>query len=100
MKHVAAAILAMLVAAVFFGAYRASRRTQEIAVEPPADPRPSPEMLSSIPLEQDHEVGAGRSFAELTVFPILAKNQPDLGEFTTLDEALAKKTAEVREESE
>ncbi len=63
------------------------------------EPGPSPEIVTAVPLESDHKVGVGRTFDELTVFPILAGEQPDLGPFVTLEKALADKTAEVREAS-
>ncbi|MFT3923628.1 MAG: hypothetical protein QM778_13945 [Myxococcales bacterium] len=42
-------------------------------------------------------VGAGTSVENLTVFPLFASQETDLGEITTLDEALARGAAEVRE---
>ncbi|HEY8091569.1 MAG TPA: DUF6569 family protein, partial [Polyangiaceae bacterium] len=42
-------------------------------------------------------VGAPRSIDNLTVFPILSSKQEDIGPITTLDAALAAKTAEVHE---
>jgi hypothetical protein len=42
-------------------------------------------------------VGAPRVIDNLTVFPILSSQQQDLGPITTLDAALAAKTAEVHE---
>lgn len=42
-------------------------------------------------------VGAGASVDNLTVFPLFATRETDLGEITTLEEALARKEAEVRE---
>jgi hypothetical protein len=42
-------------------------------------------------------VGAGTSVDNLTVFPLFATRETDLGEITTLEEALARKEAEVRE---
>jgi hypothetical protein len=54
-------------------------------------------VLTAIPIEADHRVGGGRAFGDLTVFPVLAHDQPDLGPFVTLDQALSDKSAEVRE---
>jgi hypothetical protein len=42
-------------------------------------------------------VGTGAAVENLTVFPLLASQETDLGEITTLDEALARGQAEVRE---
>jgi hypothetical protein len=42
-------------------------------------------------------VGAPKAFDNLTVFPIYAKSQVDVGALTTLDDALAKGKAQVRE---
>jgi hypothetical protein len=42
-------------------------------------------------------IGASKSFDNLAIFPVTSKSQEDLGSFTTLDDALAKKTASVHE---
>jgi hypothetical protein len=42
-------------------------------------------------------VGAAASIDNLTVFPLFGSRETDLGEITTLDQALARKEAEVRE---
>jgi hypothetical protein len=42
-------------------------------------------------------VGTPRAFDNLTVFAVASKAQDDIGDITTLDQALAKKTAVVRE---
>jgi hypothetical protein len=49
------------------------------------------------PLDDEHDLGAPLTFGRLTVFPIYATHQEDLGRFTTLEDALSKKEAEVRE---
>ena len=49
------------------------------------------------PLNEDLVVGKAAVFGELTVFPILAKTQLDVGPIISLDAALAKGVAEVRE---
>ncbi len=67
----------------------------EITVTPTQDP--APQEVAPVTVEADHRIGAGRSFGALTVFPVLAGDQPDLGRFITLEEALEKKKAEVRE---
>jgi hypothetical protein len=46
---------------------------------------------------QGIEVGAGAVVENLTVFPLFGTQEADLGEITTLDEALARGQAEVRE---
>ncbi len=53
--------------------------------------------VSEDELEEGVVIGPAKSFDNLTVFPVLAKSQPDLGKFTTLHAALAKLDAEVRE---
>ncbi|MEZ4445486.1 MAG: DUF6569 family protein [Polyangiaceae bacterium] len=49
------------------------------------------------PLGDGVFVGKGRTFDNLTIFPILAKTQVDPGPLMSLDEALEKGVAEVRE---
>jgi hypothetical protein len=51
-------------------------------------------------LPGNHEVAAGKAIGNLTVFAITASSQRDVGPVTTLDDALARGTAEVREISE
>jgi hypothetical protein len=46
---------------------------------------------------KDQTVGDPKGFDNLTVFPIFAASQVDVGPLTTLDDALAKGKAEVRE---
>jgi hypothetical protein len=45
----------------------------------------------------DAQIGPSKSFDNLAVFPVTSKSQEDLGPFTTLDDALAKKSASVHE---
>jgi ARG/rhodanese/phosphatase superfamily protein len=65
-------------------------------VAPPAAPLPAAQGAPAM-LKGDHVVGAGRALDNLTVFPITSKNQVDVGPVRTLDDALAKHEAEVRE---
>lgn len=53
--------------------------------------------LPGLPLGTEHTIGAGTVIDNLTVFPIYAKQPEDLGEFTTLESAIAAKSAVVRE---
>jgi hypothetical protein len=57
----------------------------------------APAALPGLPLGADHAVGAATVVDNLTVFPIYAKQPEDLGDFTTLEAALEKKVAIVRE---
>jgi hypothetical protein len=94
MRRNLATLAAVLVAAVLVAfALGGPRRAPQATPEP----SPSPEVLSAIPVEADHRIGGGRAFGDLTVFPVLASDQPNLGPFVTLEQALSDKTAEVRE---
>lgn len=53
--------------------------------------------LPGLPLGTEHAIGAATVIDNLTVFPIYAKQPEDLGEFTTLEGAIAAKSAIVRE---
>jgi hypothetical protein len=53
--------------------------------------------VPGLPLFEDHTVGAPFVSGNLAVFPVYASVQEDVGEIVTLDEALEKGTAEVRE---
>lgn len=53
--------------------------------------------VPGLTLDPGHTVGAPRIVQNLAVFPVYAKSQEDLGDFTTLELALAKGTAAVRE---
>jgi hypothetical protein len=64
---------------------------------PRASPQAPAEPLRGVELAKGVFVGEGKQFENLTVFPILSRDQPDLGPFTTLEAALAKGEAEVRE---
>jgi hypothetical protein len=73
-------------------AYRADptpRRASEVA--PPIDPKPP------ATANVDHAFGAPRVFDNLTVLPVISNRQEDLGPLTSLEDALAKKSAVVRE---
>jgi len=45
----------------------------------------------------DHEIGAAKAFGNLTVLAVTSKSQEDIGPITSLEDALAKKTATVHE---
>ena len=45
----------------------------------------------------DHAIGGGSTFGNLVVFPVTSRSQVDVGALISLDDALAKGTAEVRE---
>lgn len=62
-------------------------------VKPEARPKDPPGIL----LDENHRVGSPHVAGNLAVFPIYAKTQQEIGEFTTLDAALEKGTAVVRE---
>ena len=53
-----------------------------------------------VELATGYVVGDGTQIGNLTVFPVLTREQPDLGPFTTLEAALARGEAEVREVGE
>jgi hypothetical protein len=53
--------------------------------------------VPGLALFEDHTVGAPFVSGNLAVFPVYASVQEDVGEIVTLDEALQKGTAEVRE---
>jgi hypothetical protein len=66
----------------------------------PRNVRPAP--ASSGPAHaaanaDDHSIGAASPLGNLTVFPVTSRSQVDVGPLISLDEALAKKSAEVRE---
>ena len=45
----------------------------------------------------DHAIGGATAFGNLVVFPVTSRSQVDVGPLVALDDALAAKTAEVRE---
>lgn len=45
----------------------------------------------------DHAIGGAAAFGNLVVFPVTSRSQVDVGPLIALDDALAAKTAEVRE---
>jgi hypothetical protein len=51
-----------------------------------------------VPLQPGVTVGLGQAFANLTVFPVYARVQQQIGEFTTLDLAITSRKAQVREQ--
>jgi len=53
--------------------------------------------ISGLKLGANNVVGKAFQVDNLTIFPIYAKEQPDIGEFMTLDAALKAGVAEVRE---
>jgi hypothetical protein len=100
MKRAFAALFALLAAVALVALALSRLHTSEPEVTAAPEPPTSPEIVNAVTLEADHKIGAGRSFEGLTVFPVLADDQPDLGRFVTLEQALADKTAEVRETDE
>lgn len=100
MRRTVAAVAALLAVAALVFLALARRPRGELTVTPTHDPPPSPEIVNAVPLEADHKIGAGRAFEGLTIYPVLADDQPDLGPFVTLDQALEDKTGEVRETDE
>jgi hypothetical protein len=72
----------------------------------PGEPRvagetPRPDVVLAGPptsaTPTDHAFGTPRVFDNLTVLPVIASRQEDIGPITSLEDALAKKTAVVRE---
>jgi hypothetical protein len=63
---------------------------------PPATPAASstPGAAAATP---EYEIGAPKTYGNLTVFPVLSSKQEDFGPMTTLDAALAKHLASVHE---
>jgi ARG and Rhodanese-Phosphatase-superfamily-associated Protein domain len=59
--------------------------------------RPSQVTQAAGSAMKEQIVGDPKAFDNLTIFPIYAKNPVDVGAMTTLDDALAKGKAEVRE---
>lgn len=63
--------------------------------------RVDPALLETMELldtgEERLRIGAGLALGSITVFPIFAESQQDLGPMVSLQRALAEKTAEVRE---
>jgi hypothetical protein len=54
--------------------------------------------IPGVPLgDGEHTVGAPIVVDDVTIFPVYALQQEDLGDFATLEQALADKTAEVKE---
>src|SRR5947209_307589 len=96
MKRLVAALAPILLALSVLAVLVQRRRATPI--DAAHDAAPSPEIVAALQLQGDHAIGAGRSFELLTVFPVLAKDQPDLGPFTTLPAALEQGAAEVRED--
>jgi hypothetical protein len=60
-------------------------------------PEPPQKEPPGVVLDENHRVGSPHIAGNLAVFPIYAKTQHDLGQFTTLDAALEKGAAVVRE---
>ncbi|MFO0760377.1 MAG: DUF6569 family protein [Byssovorax sp.] len=59
--------------------------------------KPTPAPTGGNGLDDNHLIGAPQVFDNLTVFAISAKTQVDMGPLLTLDDALAKGVAEIRE---
>ncbi|MCU0681351.1 MAG: hypothetical protein MUF34_03675 [Polyangiaceae bacterium] len=94
-------VLATLALSVSFLACSAPRplpSQSKAAQAPPAAEAPAP--LQGVELVKGFVVGEGKQFDNLTIFPVLAREQPDLGPFTTLEAALSRHEAEVREMGE
>jgi hypothetical protein len=60
-------------------------------------PQAAPKDLPGLALDDNHRVGAPHIVNNLAIFPIYAKVQEELSNFTTLEAALEKGTAVVRE---
>jgi hypothetical protein len=67
------------------------------AAPDPAAKGSHPIELPGTPLGDSHSVGEARVVDNLALFPIYARELEDLGKFTTLDAALERKSADVRE---
>jgi hypothetical protein len=68
----------------------------------PAEPRVTPPAPTADPepaklSKEDRTIGVPKTFENLTVFPISSKTQVDVGPMTTLEAAVKKGDAEVRE---
>lgn len=59
--------------------------------------RSAPRKVPGLPIGDGYTVGNPKIFANLAVFPVYASVQEHIGDFTTLDAALERGTAEVRE---
>lgn len=75
----------------------AERQVREAQAQSAPAAAAAPAALPGLPLGTEHTIGAGTAIDNLTVFPIYAKQPEDLGEFTTLESAIAAKSAVVRE---
>lgn len=68
------------------------------AVAPNVRPAPASSGAAHVASEpDDHTIGAGNALGSLVVFPVTSRSQVDVGPLIALDDALAAKTAEVRE---
>ena len=74
--------------------WRGLRRSPQ---EPQTPSKTNQDTLVGIPLAEGITVGAATRFGNLTVFPIFAAVPADIGDFTTLPDALKQGRAEVRE---
>jgi hypothetical protein len=54
-------------------------------------------VANSASMLTDHAIGAAKVFDNLTILPVTSKHQEDIGPITSLEDALAKKVAVVRE---
>ena len=97
-------LLAILLAAVLPACSRPPAAPVDVPVAAtPAEPGPGAEAAApatpAVPatMKDDHVVAAPRTFDNLTVFPITAKTQVDVGPISTLDDAIRSGRAEVRE---
>jgi hypothetical protein len=88
------AIAACLVLASALAAWLVGRPLLFAEVAPVA---PAADAPIGTPLGPGHLLGEAIAVDNLTVFPVYAKSPVDLGEFTTLERAIASREAEVRE---
>ena len=59
--------------------------------------RTAPRKVPGLPIGDGYTVGAAKVIGNLAVFPVYASVQENFGDFTTLDAALERGTADVRE---
>ena len=95
--------LVLALAALVPACSRAPQRSAAPALDPPPPIEPNAANVqqntppAKVASNDDHVIGAPRTFENLTVFPITARTQIDVGPITTLEAALKKHDAEVRE---
>jgi hypothetical protein len=72
-------------------------RSREAPPTAPAPPASASVVANSASMLTDHAIGAAKVFDNLTILPVTSKHQEDIGPITSLEDALAKKVAVVRE---